>query len=65
VTWIKDEYSFRQWCADRPAYANVLLQIYNSSLHRYVKLGPVLALETFNAIPHLEAPERATARTWL
>jgi broad specificity phosphatase PhoE len=48
-----------------PAYANVLLQIYNSSLHRYVKLGPVLALETFNAIPHLEAPERATARTWL
>jgi broad specificity phosphatase PhoE len=47
-----------------PVYANVLLQIYNTSLHRYVKAGDTLVLDVFNAIPHLETAERAHARTW-
>jgi len=46
-------------------YANVLLQIYNTSVHRYVKVEDVLALDAFNAIPHLEAPDRAAARTYI
>lgn len=46
-------------------YANVLLQIHNSSVHRYIKLGDVLALDTFNAVPHLEDPARAHARTYI
>lgn len=47
------------------SYANILLQIYNSSVHRYIKLGDVLALDTFNAVPHLEDPARAEARTYI
>lgn len=43
--------------------SNVLLQIYNSSIHRYVKAGDQLVLDTFNAVPHLELPERAGNRT--
>ncbi|WP_372604487.1 histidine phosphatase family protein [Actibacterium sp.] len=46
-------------------HANILLQIYNTSVHRYVKSGDTLALETFNAVPHLEHPTRQSARTYL
>ncbi len=46
-------------------YANVLLQIHNTSIHRYVKLGDTLALDTYNAIPHLESRARAHARTYV
>lgn len=45
------------------SYANVLLQINNTSLHRYVKGGDTLLLDTFNALPHLERADRAFART--
>ncbi|NSX54980.1 histidine phosphatase family protein [Parasulfitobacter algicola] len=47
------------------SYANVLLQIHNTSLHRYVKAGDHLVLDAFNAIPHLEMPDRAFARTYI
>lgn len=45
------------------SYANVLLQINNTSIHRYVKGGNALLLDTFNATPHLERADRAFART--
>lgn len=45
------------------SYANVLLQINNTSVHRYVKGGNSLLLDTFNALPHLERADRAFART--
>ncbi|WP_208352210.1 histidine phosphatase family protein [Pseudaestuariivita rosea] len=45
------------------SYANVLLQIHNTSVHRYVKAGDNLVLDAFNAIPHLERADRAHART--
>lgn len=43
--------------------AHVLLPIMNSSLHRVqvIPQGPILA--AFNAVPHLDTPERAHART--
>lgn len=47
------------------AYANVLIQIYNSSFHRFVLTGDTLALDTFNAVPHLEGASRAHARTYV
>ncbi|WP_108483662.1 histidine phosphatase family protein [Oceaniglobus ichthyenteri] len=45
------------------SYANVLLQINNTSVHRYVKGGNSLLLDTFNSLPHLERADRAHART--
>jgi len=45
------------------SYANILLQINNTSVHRYVKGGNSLLLDTFNALPHLERADRAFART--
>lgn len=50
---------------DTDAYAHVLLQIHNTSVHRYVKAGQTLALDTFNAVPHLERPDRLDARTYV
>jgi broad specificity phosphatase PhoE len=47
-----------------PVYANVLLQVYNASIHRYVKAGDALVLDCFNAVPHLERPDRLHALTW-
>lgn len=46
-------------------FAGVLLQIHNSSVHRFVKLGDDLALDCFNALPHLDRPERRHARTYI
>lgn len=45
-------------------YATVLMHVYNSSVHRFVKTGEILALESFNALPHLERPSRAFAKTY-
>lgn len=50
---------------DTHAFAHVLLQIRNTSVHRYVKAGDNLALDTFNAVPHLERPDRLSARTFV
>ena len=46
-------------------YAHVIIQTYNSSLHRFTKTGASMTLETFNAVPHLELSERAHARTYI
>jgi len=46
-------------------FAGVLLQIQNTSVHRYVKESGQLFLSTFNATPHLEAASRAHARTFI
>jgi len=45
-------------------YATVLMHVYNSSVHRFVKTGDMLALETFNSLPHLERPDRVFAKTY-
>lgn len=45
--------------------AHVVLPIFNSSLHRFRIRPEGTYLMSFNAIPHLEAPERAAARTHL
>lgn len=50
---------------DTARLAQVLLPIYNSSLHRFRVLEAGTFLSGFNAIPHLETPERETARTWV
>lgn len=44
-------------------FAKVILQVYNSSIHRFSKVEDVMAIECFNAIPHLEDPSRHAART--
>lgn len=46
-------------------FTGVLLQIRNTSVHRYVKEGQNLYLSTFNATPHLEHETRAHARTFI
>jgi broad specificity phosphatase PhoE len=43
--------------------AHVLLPIRNTSVHRIWVRGDQMILAAFNAVPHLEAPERAPART--
>ena len=45
--------------------AHVLAPIYNSSLHRFRVRDGAIFLSGFNAIPHLDRPERADARTWI
>lgn len=45
--------------------AHVLLPVYNSSLHRFRLRPDGTYLVAFNAIPHLDLPERAAARTHL
>ena len=49
---------------DLTRLAQVMLPIYNTSLHRVRVLpkGPILS--GFNAVPHLDAPDRADARTF-
>lgn len=48
---------------DLRATCNVCLAIMNTSVHRYQMLGDDLVLTQFNAIPHLEHPERQFAQT--
>ncbi len=50
---------------DDPAMAKVMLQILNSSMHRLHHVHGALMLAGFNATPHLDAPDRAHARTFV
>lgn len=45
------------------AMANVALAIMNTSIHRLFPIGGTWSPVLFNAIPHLEAPERHHAQT--
>ncbi|MCE8553376.1 histidine phosphatase family protein [Ruegeria pomeroyi] len=50
---------------DIPAMARVALAIMNTSMHRLYPIGTHLSPVLFNAVPHLEAPERQFAQTHL
>ncbi|WP_308446184.1 histidine phosphatase family protein [Roseovarius pelagicus] len=50
---------------DNAGMAHVMLQTMNSSLHRLSYVHERLMLATFNATPHLDAPDRAHARTFI
>lgn len=50
---------------DLPSFARATLAIMNTSVHRLHPIGGGLALTQFNAIPHLEHPERQFAQTHL
>lgn len=50
---------------DTDRLAQVLLPIYNSSVHRFRVVEDGTFLTSFNAVPHLDAPERQDARTWV
>jgi hypothetical protein len=43
--------------------ANLALAIMNSSIHRLHPVGGTMSPVMFNAVPHLEAPERHHAQT--
>lgn len=47
------------------AFARACLAIMNTSVHRLHLLGDEMALTQFNAVPHLDRPERHYARTHL
>ena len=48
---------------DLPAFCNVCLSIQNTSLSSWVPLEGQLALTQFNALPHLDTPDRLFAQT--
>lgn len=50
---------------DLDALAHACLAIENTSLHRVQPLGRGLLLTQFNALPHLDSPERQFARSHL
>lgn len=50
---------------DPERLAQVLLPIYNTSVHRFRVLDSGTFLSGFNSTPHLDPPDRAEARTWL
>ncbi len=50
---------------DTHSFAHVLLQINNSSLHRYTVEYGQRRLNAFNTLAHLELPDRAHARTFV
>lgn len=49
---------------DTERLAHVLLPIHNSSVHRFRVLETGIFLASFNAIPHLDPPERKEYRTF-
>ncbi|MDJ1007606.1 MAG: histidine phosphatase family protein [Paracoccaceae bacterium] len=49
---------------DTERLAHVLVPIHNSSVHRFRVLEHGTYLASFNAIPHLDSPERAAFRTF-
>ncbi len=49
---------------DMGAFAHMMMQVHNSSLHRYVIENGERRLDNFNATPHLDSPERVSARTY-
>lgn len=48
---------------DTRAFAHVCLAIFNSSVHRLHRIGETRMVTQFNALPHLDHPERRTAQT--
>ena len=50
---------------DVSAMARVALAIMNTSMHRFFPIGGTLSPVMFNAVPHLEAPDRHYAQTHL
>ena len=46
-------------------YSQIMLPIFNSSVHRLIAREGGVDLLGFNAIPHLALPERAVARTYV
>jgi len=48
-----------------PSYANMLIHVYHTSQHRFVKAGDTLALQAFNAVPHLDRKDRQDALTYI
>lgn len=48
---------------DIPTMANITLSIMNTSIHRLFPVGGTWSPVMFNAIPHLEQPERHHAQT--
>ncbi len=50
---------------DTDAMAHMALAIMNTSMHRLFPIGPGLAPVLFNAVPHLDAPDRQFAQTHL
>ena len=50
---------------DTARLSHVLLPIFNTSVHRFRVLEDGTFLSGFNAIPHLETPEREAQRTWI
>lgn len=48
---------------DMPAFCNVCLSIQNTSLSSWLPLQGHLALTQFNALPHLDTPDRLFAQT--
>ena len=50
---------------DAQRLAHVLLPIQNSSVHRFRVLDTGTFLSAFNAVPHLDRPDRADARTFV
>jgi len=50
---------------DNAAHARIMLATMNASIHRVVHVHGEYLLSGFNGIPHLEAPERAHARTFV
>lgn len=48
---------------DPTRFAHILMPIRNSSIHRVHVRGRQMILAGFNATPHLDPPDRATART--
>ena len=47
------------------SYARMLLQVHNSSVHRYVLEAGERYLQTFNGTPHLDHPDRSQHRTFV
>ncbi|MEP5091043.1 MAG: histidine phosphatase family protein [Paracoccaceae bacterium] len=50
---------------DIPATARVALAIMNTSMHRFHTIGETLSPVLFNAVPHLDVPDRHFAQTHL
>ncbi len=48
-----------------PAFARACIAIMNTSVHRLHRLGTDMALTQFNAVPHLDRPDRQHAQTHL
>lgn len=48
-----------------PAFARACIAIMNTSVHRLHRLGDDMALTQFNAVPHLDRPDRQYAQTHL